>query len=607
MRRRIRLSLNPVLVKELRGRMRGPRAYLFLAGTLILLALVSYGLYRLALFSVQSSFGGGGPSGAIIGQSVFIGLVFIALLVICAIAPSLTAGAISSEHERKTYDMLMATPLRPSSIVLGKLAVSLSYAGLILIAAVPLVSLSYVFGGVATVDMLQALLLLVGFALTYNTIGLFFSALFRRTTPAILASFVVLAFFVIGSVFVYALVGVTRQQQPPNWLLALNPFSAMASALVNRASPNIFSMGGGGFAGPLFGLLYLLSGSSFDPGMFAVSRPLWHYTIGVYAWLTVTLYLVSTQLIKPVRRFRFRVRTVIFLVLYLVASITAVLVIYGPFTPERIVAWLRWQTSSPINLIANGKFDAPLEPIWQVTTEAEHPDQPGGEVRSVNEDGRTLIRISRTGDDHAETRVTQMISQTVPSDGWLQVRVTFRIQSDNLYLCGLFGSECPLMIKMAYEDASGNRHEWMQGMNTATVPTDVAAYPETCTTCEIPQPFVPAPPKEWYTYESPNLLQSLPAYARPARIDSIALAAGGHTYETDVADIALLMREGRPPDWGSEAAGFGTPTPAPPFGPVFIQKSIPMIVPPPLPPTPAPTATLMPTPTPTAMEDSGNK
>jgi ABC-type transport system involved in multi-copper enzyme maturation permease subunit len=582
---KLQVSLNPVLIKELRGRMRGPRAYVFLAGTLALLGWVSYGLYRLALFGAQSF--GGGPAGAIIGQSVFVGLIFVALLAICAIAPALTAGAISGEHERKTIDMLMATPLRPSSVLFGKLAVSLSYAALILIAAIPLVSLSYVFGGVATVDMLQSLLLLLGFALTFSTIGLFFSALLRRTGLAVVASYFVLALFVIGTVFSYGVIAVVRQQPPPAWLLALNPFSAMASALVSPASLNIFSFGGGAFSGPLFGLLWLIAGGSVDPSTFAASRPLWHYTVGIYAWLTVVLYLVSTQLIKPARRFRLRPRQWVMIVLFVIASILAALVIYGPLTPDRIVAWLRWTTSSPRDLIVNGAFDAPLERAWQVSAESEHDNESPGEAVLITQDGRTALRISRTGDAHAETRITQTISQTIPSDGWLQVRVSFRIQSDNLYLCGIFGSECPLMIKLVYQDASGNRHEWMQGLNTETVPLDFVAYPETCTTCENPQPFVPAPPQEWYTYESPNILQSLAPYAAPSRIESITIAAGGHTYETEVAEVALFVRDGRPPDWGSDAAGF--PTPAPFFGPVIIERSF--RVEPPPPPTPAPTET----------------
>ncbi len=332
---RLQLSANPVLVKELRGRMRGPRAYLFLTATLALLGAVSYGLYRIALASAQSFGGGpvllGGPAGSsnppsfVIGQSVFIGLVFLALIVICAIAPSLTAGAISGEHERKTFDLLMATPLRPSSILFGKLAAALSYVVLILLAAVPLVSLSFVFGGVAMIDMIQALLLLLGYALTYSVIGLFFSALFRRSGQAVGASYLVLTLFVFGTMFVYIVLAVTRGRQPPHWLLSLNPFSAMASALVMPPSANTFVPPG------LFSLNSILwainGGGSLDPRI-PLPTPLWRYTVGIYAWLTIVLYLVSVQLVKPVGRFRLRARQWLIVVLFLIASILAVAVIY---------------------------------------------------------------------------------------------------------------------------------------------------------------------------------------------------------------------------------------------------------------------------------------
>ncbi|HLF25000.1 MAG TPA: ABC transporter permease [Anaerolineae bacterium] len=595
---KLQVSLNPVLVKELRGRMRGPRAYLFLAAILSLLAVLSYGLYRLAILSVQSF--GGGPAGATIGQSVFIGLVFLALIVICAVAPSLTASAISGEYERKTFDLLAATPLRPASLLFGKLAVSLSYVALILLAAVPLVSLSYVFGGVATIDMLQVLLLLLGFALTFSAIGLFFSALFRRTTPAVLASYIVLALFVIGGLFVYPLIGAIRQNQqpPPTWLLALNPFSALASALVNPAVSGGLGVGVAPmFSGPLYGLLWFFSGFSFDPSTMNLSRPLWHYTVGLYAWLTIALYLAGTQLVKPVRRFRLSRRGWLGAALFLVASIGAALMIYGPLTPDRILAWLRWSISPSRDLIVNGKFDAPLEQTWQVSTEVEHPEESAGEVAPVADAGRTILRFSRTGEGHAETRITQALDQTAPSDGWLQVRVTLRVQRDELYLCGIMGSECPLMIKLNYEDAAGRPHEWMQGLNTETIPTGWMAFPEACTTCEMPQPFAPVPPKEWYTYESPNILERIRPDALPQRIKMITLAAAGHTYEVEVAEVALLMREGRPPDWGSGPGGFATPTPVPPFGPVMIEKAIQIA--PPLPaPTLAPPPTLAPTATP---------
>ena len=42
-------------------------------------------------------------------------------------APSFAAGTITGEKERKTYEMLLASPLPPTAIVLGKLLASLSH------------------------------------------------------------------------------------------------------------------------------------------------------------------------------------------------------------------------------------------------------------------------------------------------------------------------------------------------------------------------------------------------------------------------------------------------------------------------------------------------
>ena len=39
--------------------------------------------------------------------------------------PSFAAGAITGEKERKTYEMLLASPLKPGAIVVGKMVASL--------------------------------------------------------------------------------------------------------------------------------------------------------------------------------------------------------------------------------------------------------------------------------------------------------------------------------------------------------------------------------------------------------------------------------------------------------------------------------------------------
>ncbi len=591
------LSLNPVLVKEMRGRMRGPRAYLFLTGTLVLFGVVTYGLYRLLRFVVALQ--SGISTGSIIGQSLFTGLVFLATLVICAIAPSLTAGAISGEYERKTFDLLLSTPLSASSVLFGKLIAALSYVALILMAMVPVVSLAYVFGGVALTDMLQSLALLLGFAVTYSTIGLFFSALFRRTGLAVGASYLVLAFFVLGTVFAYAVVGVIRSNMPPSWILSLNPFSAMASALVGPRTQGGFSV-----ASVFSFVAVLVGGMGFNQAMVPI-RPLWQMTLGIYAWLTVVLYLLTTQLVKPVRRFEPRAKTLAVGGLLLIGTVAAVPMVYGPLTPDKVIAWIRWLQSSPRNLIVNGQFMGPLEPKWQKSTFVDRGDEAAGSVKVVSDNDRQIVRFQRDGTSPSVTSITQMVDQSTSNIGWLQLRVIARIKSASPGTCGPQGNACPLMLKMNYDGADGGRHEWAQGFQAG----ESYGNPTMCTTCENRATHIPVKQDEWHTYESPNLLTTWPLQ-NAAFIRSITLSAAGESYEVDVREVAMLVREGRPLDWSGQDNPFATPAPF--FmrgGGVIIQDGVavpmapliapPVVVPPPPPPpTSAPAVVPIPPQTP---------
>ena len=62
-------------------------------------------------------------------------------------APSFAAGSITGEKERKTYEMLLASPLRPAAIVLGKLVASLTHLAVLIFASLPIVMLCLPLGG----------------------------------------------------------------------------------------------------------------------------------------------------------------------------------------------------------------------------------------------------------------------------------------------------------------------------------------------------------------------------------------------------------------------------------------------------------------------------
>mgnify|MGYP001171472246 CR=1 FL=1 len=181
------LSVNPVVLKELRGRMRGARAFVVLTVYLLLLSAFVIFLYYLYSASTASAFSA--SQRGLVGKFVFGGVVGIELLLVCFIAPAFTVGAISGERERQTFDLLRTTLLPARSLVLGKLGSALVYIFLLLFAALPLQSLAFLLGGVALEELVIATLLLVACAFLFSAAGVYFSSLMRRTLGATVLTF----------------------------------------------------------------------------------------------------------------------------------------------------------------------------------------------------------------------------------------------------------------------------------------------------------------------------------------------------------------------------------------------------------------------------------
>ena len=106
------------------------------------------------------------------------------------LAPAFTTGAISLEREKQTLDMLVTTPLSTLGMVIGKLFSALAYVFLLILASLPLASLVFVFGGVGPEDLIRAYAFLFALAFGMGAIGLFVSALVKRTQTATVVTFV---------------------------------------------------------------------------------------------------------------------------------------------------------------------------------------------------------------------------------------------------------------------------------------------------------------------------------------------------------------------------------------------------------------------------------
>jgi ABC-type transport system involved in multi-copper enzyme maturation permease subunit len=303
-----RPSINPIIVKELRGRMRGARPYAVLTG--FLLAMVGTGYAINWLITNQARFGGTVLSPQV-GQGLFSGLAMVELLLVIFLAPALTSGAISGEREQLTYDLLLTTPLRPTRILWGKLVAALSYLFLLVFAAVPLFSVVLIFGGVEPRDMAKALLLLLVCAVFFGAIGLFFSALVQRTQRATVLSYTVTLLLLglgVGAAGSWGALSSPPGQQVPPPLLYLNPFSAMGAVTTivpNNGGGGLFPIGGdvlayGGFSWQAL----LLNGVVWYGPNGASVLPVYRATLVFYPMFTLLLCWIGTHLVLPRRRWQ---------------------------------------------------------------------------------------------------------------------------------------------------------------------------------------------------------------------------------------------------------------------------------------------------------------
>ena len=189
-----RLVDNPVVRKELRGRMRGRRAFVVLTLYLLMLSCFSSILYYAYTTAAQQVYG---PDSYLIGKIVFGGVVGVQLLMIIFLTPAFTAGAIAGEKERQTYDLLRTTLLSARALVGGKLVAALSFMILLILAAVPLESMAFVLGGVALEEVVISQLILLVTALALGASSIYFSVRLKNTLGATVVSYV-FAFLLTG-------------------------------------------------------------------------------------------------------------------------------------------------------------------------------------------------------------------------------------------------------------------------------------------------------------------------------------------------------------------------------------------------------------------------
>ena len=201
----------------------------------------------------------------------------------------------------------------------------------------------------------------------------------------------------------------------------------------------------------------------------------------------------------------------------------------GPLDPAR-------------DLIRNGNFNQGLDNWASFAWRVELPDQPKGETTVAPDGGGPVLRFAREGVGHADVRVTQSINQDVSGYDSLRLSATVRVLNQSLGVCGVQGSECPLFIILNYIDDGGVSRVWQHGF-FAQGTVDDNLTPGACISCAVVQrPHERVPLGQFFFYDV-DLIQELASqgFLPPRYIESITLVGSGHSFTTEVSDVALVV------------------------------------------------------------------
>jgi ABC-type transport system involved in multi-copper enzyme maturation permease subunit len=128
-------------------------------------------------------------------DSFFQLFMAVQYLVIVLLTPGVAAGAVAEEKERRTLEHLLATDLRSHEIIFGKLAARLAYLALILLTALPVLSLMQLLGGVDPQMLLAGLVATGATMLSLASLSILNSVYATKARTAIILTYIQVALY----------------------------------------------------------------------------------------------------------------------------------------------------------------------------------------------------------------------------------------------------------------------------------------------------------------------------------------------------------------------------------------------------------------------------
>lgn len=248
---------NPIFKKEQKVRARSPKLMLLIVGYNLLLVILMVVAY-VSIYGENQQIGRVARYQDTLILYMLIGVFQFVLLLL--IVPAFTAGTITGEKERQTFDILITANRKPLAIIIGKLGASVSTMLLLIISSLPIVAIVFSVGGVSITDVFLYVIVCFLEAVFIGSIGLFFSSVSKNTTKSTVATYVTILLLVIGTATVLGILYLVVSKQ-----INYNEFAAEAIEIVTDLKSTVWIL----LINPLVTVVALLMEQTGNESLFA--------------------------------------------------------------------------------------------------------------------------------------------------------------------------------------------------------------------------------------------------------------------------------------------------------------------------------------------------
>jgi len=224
------LLIGPVFQREIITTPRSLRFYLTRAGYVAALFGLVFTAWLILFGSKQQS---GLGDLARFGSAIFTVLAPLQLAMAVAFSALLTAASVAQEKDRRTLDLLLMTNLSNTELVLGKLLASMLSVIVPAVAAIALLMLITLLGGVSYLQVFRVTAVTLGAAAVAGSLGSTIALWRERTFQSLALTALLLVLWLIAGELLAS--GVFGEQwgglSADHWAVAVSPLRAIFAAI----------------------------------------------------------------------------------------------------------------------------------------------------------------------------------------------------------------------------------------------------------------------------------------------------------------------------------------------------------------------------------------